>query len=93
MENAALLEAEASAAAFSPEVEFDSSRKGSTVLEQYLRSRENRTRPHVVEPGADQLETVRSPLRIRVREVAVRYGPIIVFAAAVAGILRFWPPF
>ena len=90
MENAAIFEAESNAAALA----IEDAPPRSTVLEDYLRGRATRVQPHVVEHAAPtDLAVIPTPWRIRCREVLFRVGAIIVFAAAVAGIIHFWPPF
>ena len=96
MENAVVLEAEANAGALAQELVFENAPRRGTVLEEYLRSRATRTRPHIVEAGlasAPGLELIPSPMGIRVRELCVRFGSIVVFASAIAGIIWLWLPF
>jgi hypothetical protein len=92
MEDVALLETEASPASLVNELGYADAPRRGTVLEQYLRSRAGRTKPHVVEhelpPDAAVIPT---PARIKCRELCVRFGAIAVFALAVAGIVWLWP--
>ena len=94
MENAATLETEADSTVLVEELGYTDAPLRPTVLEEYFRGRAARSTPHIVEHVArPERSVIQTPFRIRCREVSARFGAILVFALAVAGIVWFWPPF
>ena len=49
--------------------------------------------PAVVFPETPELAIIPTPIRVRGRTILARFGPVLVFALAVAGIVWFWPPY
>ena len=45
------------------------------------------------ETPSQELAVIPTPVRVRGRSILARFGPPLVFALAVAGIIWFWPPF
>ena len=95
MENAAILEAERSpGAALAEELSYTDAPQRVPVLDNYFRARAARVKPHIVEHiELPELPVIQTPFRIRCRELLARFGPYVVFASAVAGMLWFWPPY
>lgn len=94
MGNAATLEVEGNPGTTTvEELSYTDAPQRVPVLDDYFKARAARVRPHIVEHEArSEISVIPTPRRIQIRELCARFGVILVFALAVAGILWLWPP-
>jgi hypothetical protein len=92
MGDAAILEVEGKPGAATVELGYTDSPQSVPVLDEYFKAKAARIRPHIVEHEArPDISVIPTPRRIQIRELCARFGVILVFALAVAGILWLWP--